>query len=234
MLLHQVLHEEPRPPRKLNNHVPRDLETICLRAMAKEPGRRYQKAGEIGDDLRRFLDRRADRGPAGQSCRAAVALVPAQARLGGCLALGLLVLIGLIAVPVAFYLNEARYSGNLAVEQEKTLAALKASKRQAATSTLQEAQLLCEQGEIDRGVLRLTQGLKNLERGGGRGSPTGLPLEPRRLVPRDPYPNPCVAASAAGLRGRHQSRRPTVGDRLLRRESAFLGRRKRKAGRGNP
>jgi WD40 repeat protein len=55
MLLYQVLHDEPRPPRKLNDHIPRDLETVCLKAMAKEPGRRYAKAGELADDLRRWL-----------------------------------------------------------------------------------------------------------------------------------------------------------------------------------
>jgi WD40 repeat protein len=55
MLLNQVLHDEPRPPRRLNNHIPRDLETICLKAMAKEPGRRYQTAAEMAHDLRRFL-----------------------------------------------------------------------------------------------------------------------------------------------------------------------------------
>jgi tRNA A-37 threonylcarbamoyl transferase component Bud32 len=56
MLLHHVLHDEPRPPRSLNDHVPRDLETICLKAMAKEPGRRYASAGEFAADLRRFLN----------------------------------------------------------------------------------------------------------------------------------------------------------------------------------
>jgi hypothetical protein len=56
MLLHQVLHDEPRPPRKLNDQVPRDLETVCLKAMAKGPGRRYPTAGELADDLRRWLE----------------------------------------------------------------------------------------------------------------------------------------------------------------------------------
>ena len=55
MLLHQVLHDEPRPPRSLNDQIPRDLETICLKAMAKEPGRRYAAAAEFADDLRRYL-----------------------------------------------------------------------------------------------------------------------------------------------------------------------------------
>jgi WD40 repeat protein len=55
MLLHQVLRDEPRPPRRVDDRIPRDLETICLKAMAKEPERRYQTAGELAGDLRRFL-----------------------------------------------------------------------------------------------------------------------------------------------------------------------------------
>jgi len=55
MLLHQVLHDDPRSPRSLNDRIPRDLETICLRAMAKEPGRRYGTADDLSADLRRFL-----------------------------------------------------------------------------------------------------------------------------------------------------------------------------------
>ncbi len=55
MLLHQVLHDEPRTPRSLNDTIPRDLETICLRAMAKTPGQRYARAGDLAADLRRFL-----------------------------------------------------------------------------------------------------------------------------------------------------------------------------------
>lgn len=57
MILLQVLQDEPRSPRRLNDRVPRDLETICLKAMAKAPARRYQTVGELADDLRRFLAR---------------------------------------------------------------------------------------------------------------------------------------------------------------------------------
>jgi WD40 repeat protein len=55
MLLHQVLHDEPKPPRRLNDRIPRDLETIALKAMAKEPGRRFASAQALAEDLRRFL-----------------------------------------------------------------------------------------------------------------------------------------------------------------------------------
>jgi len=55
MLLHHVLHDEPRSPRSLNDRIPRDLETICLKAMAKEPARRYQNARDLADDLRQYL-----------------------------------------------------------------------------------------------------------------------------------------------------------------------------------
>jgi len=55
MLILQVLEDEPRPPRQLNEKIPRDLETICLKAMAKDPSRRYATAQELADDLRRTL-----------------------------------------------------------------------------------------------------------------------------------------------------------------------------------
>jgi eukaryotic-like serine/threonine-protein kinase len=57
-LLRQITLAEPVLLRKLDTAIPRDLETICLKAMAKEPERRYATAGELADDLGRFLDDR--------------------------------------------------------------------------------------------------------------------------------------------------------------------------------
>jgi serine/threonine protein kinase len=56
-LLAQIVQKEPTPPRKVNKRVPADLETICLKAMEKDPDRRYQTAGALAEDLRRYVDR---------------------------------------------------------------------------------------------------------------------------------------------------------------------------------
>jgi tetratricopeptide (TPR) repeat protein len=56
--LRLVLDTDPPPPRLLNPSLPRDLETICLKCLAKEPARRYATAAEVAEDVERFLNER--------------------------------------------------------------------------------------------------------------------------------------------------------------------------------
>jgi serine/threonine-protein kinase len=57
-LIKQVCECAPQPPRRLNPAIPRDLETIVLKAIDREPARRYASAGALAADLKRFVDDR--------------------------------------------------------------------------------------------------------------------------------------------------------------------------------
>jgi serine/threonine protein kinase/formylglycine-generating enzyme required for sulfatase activity len=54
-VLMRVVCEEPQSPRRLWSRVPRELETVCLKCLEKDPTRRYGTAGELADELGRFL-----------------------------------------------------------------------------------------------------------------------------------------------------------------------------------
>ena len=54
----KIAHEEPTRPRRIDPTIPSDLETIVLKAMAKDPAMRYVTAGALADDLGRFLEGR--------------------------------------------------------------------------------------------------------------------------------------------------------------------------------
>src|SRR5262249_59539222 len=116
---------ERRPPRKLNDHIPRAREPVCLKAMVKDPGRRYQTARELADDLRRFLKEepiqarpvgRAER--LGRWCRRN----PAVAGLFGAVAASLLLGAGVaawFAIEAAANARQAQANEKRALEQEE-------------------------------------------------------------------------------------------------------------------
>jgi urea transport system substrate-binding protein len=84
----QVISEEPRAVRQCRPDVPRDLETICLKCLAKRPDDRYASAADLADDLRRFLQGEPIRGR--RVGRGERALKWAKRRPAAALLLGLL------------------------------------------------------------------------------------------------------------------------------------------------
>jgi tRNA A-37 threonylcarbamoyl transferase component Bud32 len=98
--LMQALEQDPMPVRQINRSAPRDLETIALKCLAKEPGKRYDSASGIADDLQRFLD--------GDSIRARRLTLRqrlfrwARQRPGAALARGGLVLLLLVILTITF------------------------------------------------------------------------------------------------------------------------------------
>lgn len=57
-VMHRILTEPARNPRSVNKAIPKDLDTICIKALEKDPASRYSSAAEMANDLQRFLDGR--------------------------------------------------------------------------------------------------------------------------------------------------------------------------------
>src|SRR5262249_54371955 len=57
-LLLRVMAADPIPPSRLQHGIPRDLDTICLKCLQKDPRRRYARAADLGEDLERFREGR--------------------------------------------------------------------------------------------------------------------------------------------------------------------------------
>jgi serine/threonine protein kinase/WD40 repeat protein len=108
-LIDKVLHEPPAPPRRLDPRVPRDLETVVLKCLAKDPAERYPTAEALAEDLRRFLaDRPIKARRAGNAERLWrwARRNPAVASLLACVAL-LLVAVAVVSAFSAVQLNDA-------------------------------------------------------------------------------------------------------------------------------
>jgi hypothetical protein len=116
--LAQVLEQEPVSPRLLNASVPRDLETICLKCLEKEPARRYASAQAVAEELCRFLEKKPIQarpvgmvGKAARWCRRKPALATA---LG---AVALVVAVGVVGILTQWRRAEAERARAAAGEQ---------------------------------------------------------------------------------------------------------------------
>jgi predicted Ser/Thr protein kinase len=189
--LRLVIETDPVPPRLLNPNVPRDLETVCLKCLEKDPRRRYASARELAEELGRFLaDEPIRARPIGavekliRWCRRKPALATA-------LSFGaLLLLVIAIGSPVAIYrIDSAR-------EKESGLraraeAAERATEGQLHTALLEQARATARGGHLElrrapprghgrAGAAGFAVRARIEERSGPRHAGTGSPLCARR------------------------------------------------------
>lgn len=152
-LVRQVMEEEPVAPRKVAPAIPRDLETIVLKAIARDPAQRYAKALDFAEDLQRFIDdqpiqaRRITQVERfWRWCRRN----PVLAGLGAGLLLALLVVTGLA-------LRSARDQSDLARSREGQVQIAeegrRESERQMARQHIDRATRLIEQGNLAEATL---------------------------------------------------------------------------------
>ncbi len=170
----QVLSDDPVPPRRLSASIPRDLETISLKCLEKEPGKRYASAAALAEDLRRFLvgEPIAARpvGPTERSwrwCRRN----PWLAGAVGLAAAALVVVVSLALLYADRQTRLAASEGRRADEQTrhseeqaraaaKLKDALAQSNRRLALLNLQRGQAACDQGQIGPGLLWMVESLR--------------------------------------------------------------------------
>jgi len=123
--LEQVRSADPVPPRQLQPGLPRDVETVCLKCLSKDPARRYATAAALADDIDRFLHGRPIVArPVSRAERLAkwVKRRPAIAASLGVAALALVALFGgglIYQGLLRAAVREAKASAQLAREQEK-------------------------------------------------------------------------------------------------------------------
>jgi WD40 repeat protein/tRNA A-37 threonylcarbamoyl transferase component Bud32 len=144
---------EPVSLARLRPRVPRDLETICLKCLEKEPARRYASAEALAGDLRRFLERKPILArPAGRAehlwrwCRRSPALATASGLAAGALVAAAVLLV-LFLLQQANALRES--------ERHRLLA-----ERQAASLALDQGIRLGERGQTDQSMLWLARSLE--------------------------------------------------------------------------
>jgi hypothetical protein len=141
--LEQVRRREPLPPRQLQPKVDRDLETICLQCLRKEPGRRYARAADLAADLGRFLEGRP----------VAARPVPAWARAGKWLrrqpALAALLLVSVLALGAVLGVW-AGFTARLADERDRARAEENKALAKEQEAREQKALAEAERGEAEQ------------------------------------------------------------------------------------
>jgi serine/threonine-protein kinase len=149
----QVINEDPVPPARLNPKIPRDLETICLKCLHKDPQRRYSSAAALAEDLKRFGEGRPIQArPLGRGARLLrwVRRKPTEAALWAT-----------AFTSVALAIGGGLWLGRQWALQRADKARQEGRDSQAVEAVLEKARALGEQGRW-----RMRRWLRNLRRSG--------------------------------------------------------------------
>lgn len=171
-IIHDILTVDPVRPRQVNAAIPRDLETICLKCLAKDPHERFANAAEFAEDLRRWLGgepilsrshslaerawRWAKRHP---FPTAFIVTLVAGAVTSGALAIQWRAQVG-VATTQTNIATQATNKANQALKD--TQLAQQALALRLAENLLNEGSAACEQHRIDRGMLLFAEALREM------------------------------------------------------------------------
>jgi outer membrane murein-binding lipoprotein Lpp len=178
--LEQVRSQEPVPPSSLQPKVPRDLETITLKCLAKEPARRYCTAGELAADLNRYLAGKPIQARPVGAWERAVKWARRRPAVAALMGVSVAAVVALLVTGLVYNARLQVLLGELAARQadlERANAAVE-REQQAAHDTNRQAQARLER--VNR-----ADGLRHLDRDDLRGALT-LFAEAIRSDPDDP------------------------------------------------
>jgi WD40 repeat protein len=151
----QVLEKEPERPRQLQPRIDRDLETICLKCLDKEPQKRYGSAEALAEDLDRYLAREPIQARPIGVWERGLRWARRRPALAALVAVSGVATLALVALAVG-----AAFTVQLRQEQQRTRDALETAERYRAQLALERGQALCEQGDAARGMLWLSHALE--------------------------------------------------------------------------
>jgi WD40 repeat protein/serine/threonine protein kinase/Flp pilus assembly protein TadD len=147
-LIAQISSDEPVRPRALDPHIPRDLETMVLKAMDKDPKRRYPSAKELAEDLRRFLNNEPIKARRISAAERVLRWSRRNPVVAGLTAAVALLLAGVATVALIAYFHIAAARDNEAEQRQRAVNSAEESRQRLVRAQVAGGAALMEQGDL--------------------------------------------------------------------------------------